>query len=266
MNTKNAGKRVHLAKGEMKVYPFGNIRLHAYKTNDPIDNEVFIVEKEGQAVLIESPCFYENNRELEAYLREQNLAVAGILLSYHMAGGSFLPEAKRYATANADDYGHRGGGKALIDNFASAFGSAFDSSVHTINETLLEGPVAIGGIRFHIVKTPDAFDIVLPEINAVYTHMLGHSCHSIVAGYEHASEMLQTLEGYLSAGYQLVLTSHSEPESQEDVKIKIAYLKNLKAVAKSSANAQQFEEEMQKQYPNYSGGNYLSMTAGFFFA
>ena len=38
---KNNFKTVKLAKGEMNVYDFGGTKLHAYKTNDFIDNEVF---------------------------------------------------------------------------------------------------------------------------------------------------------------------------------------------------------------------------------
>ena len=54
---KNTFRRVTLKKGEVGVYDFCAVKLHAYKTNDPIDNEVFIVEKNGKAVVIESPCF-----------------------------------------------------------------------------------------------------------------------------------------------------------------------------------------------------------------
>ena len=46
-----------LAKGEMNIYDFGGMKLLAYKTNDPISDEVFIVEKDKNAVIIESPCF-----------------------------------------------------------------------------------------------------------------------------------------------------------------------------------------------------------------
>ena len=41
---KNTFNQVKLAKGEVSVYDFGEIKLHAYKTNDFIDDEVFIVE------------------------------------------------------------------------------------------------------------------------------------------------------------------------------------------------------------------------------
>lgn len=46
---KNTFTAVKLAKGEMNVYHFGDVQLHAYKTNDLIDDEVFIVEKKRKS-------------------------------------------------------------------------------------------------------------------------------------------------------------------------------------------------------------------------
>lgn len=65
---KNTFTAVQLAKGEVNVYDFETVKLHAYKTNDFIDNEVFIVEKAGKAVILESPCFFDNIEELTTYL------------------------------------------------------------------------------------------------------------------------------------------------------------------------------------------------------
>ena len=57
-----------LTKGEINLYDFGTIRLHAYQTKDPMEDEVFILEKDGNAVMIEAPCFYDNERELTYYI------------------------------------------------------------------------------------------------------------------------------------------------------------------------------------------------------
>lgn len=255
-----------LTKGVMHIYDFGGIRLHAYQTNDCIDDEVFIVEQAGQAVLLESPCFFDNHRELEDYLADRRLTVAGMLLAYHMGGGAFLPGARKYATRNADEYGHRGGGKALIDSFAKAFGDPFDASIHTVTDFLEDGRVTIGGIAFQITTTPDAFDIEIPAIHTVYTHMLGHDCHSIVAGPGHADALIAQLQGYLDEGYVLVLSSHYTPEDLKDVRTKIAYLQDLKAIAATCPDAGTFKATVQERYPAYSGENYLDMTAGFFFS
>lgn len=260
---KNTFETVKLAKGEMNIYDFGAVKLHAYKTNDFIDDEVFVVEKNGKAVIIESPCFFDNNQELEQYLKDMD--VEGMLVAYHGAGATFLPDVPKYATQNAVDYSENGGGKALIDNFTNAFGDAFDSSVHKIDKIISEGRVTIGGIDFVITQTQEAFDVEIPEINAIYTHMLGHDCHSIVAGAAHADAIIAQLNDYIQKGYDLILTSHYTPEDLKDAKTKISYLENLKTIAKSCASAEKFKAEVQKQYPDYSGENYLDMTTGFFF-
>ena len=260
---KNTFTTVKLSKGEMHVYDFGTVKLHAYKTNDFIDNEVFILEKNGRAVIIESPCFFDNIKELEQYL--ENIQVEGMLIAYHGAGAAFMPEVPKYATQNAAEYSLKGGGKALIDNFTNTFGESFDGSVHNITDIIQEGRTKIGGIEFIIKQTEEAFDIVIPQINAVYTHMLGHDCHSIVAGAAHADGIIAQLKDYIQKAYDLILTSHYTPEDLKDAQTKIDYLENLKKIASDCADAHSFKAEVQKRYPAYGGQNYLDMTAGFFF-
>lgn len=261
---KNTFTTVKLAKGEMNVYDFGGVKLHAYKTNDFIDDEVFVVEKNGKAVVIESPCFFDNCKELSEYLKD--IEVEGILIAYHGAGASFMPDVPKYATANAKEYSENGGGKALIDNFTNAFGNVFDNSVHKITDVIDEGKITIAGIDFIISQTAEAFDIEIPEINAVYTHMLGHDCHSIVAGAGHADAIAAQLNDYIKNGYDLILTSHYTPEDLKDAETKIKYLENLKAIAAKCSSADEFRTAVKNNYPDYSGDNYLDMTAGFFFA
>ena len=261
---KNTFTTVRLTKGEMNVYDFGGIKLHAYKTNDFIDDEVFIVEKNGKAVVIESPCFHDNNKELTEYLKD--IETEGMFVSYHGAGATFMPDVPKYATKNAVVYSENGGGKTLITNFAGAFGEIFDAAVHKITHVIEPGTVTVGGIDFVIRQTAEAFDIEIPGINAIYTHMLGHDCHSIVAGAEHADAMIEELRNYIDKGYDLILTSHYTPEDLKDAQTKIDYLENLKKIAAGCESADAFKSEVRKQYPQYGGQNYLDMTAGFFFA
>ncbi len=260
---KNNFTLIKLEKGEISLYDYGDIKLHAYKTNDAIDNEVFIVEKGGSGVVIESPCFFDNIKELEKYLKD--IKIEGIFISYHGAGGSFLPDVKKYATENAVSYSQNGGGNALITNFTNTFGKTFDKSIHKITNVIESGKINIADIEFIIKQTNDAFDIEIPEINAVYTHMLGHDCHSIVAGKEHADAITDELNSYIEKGFDLILTSHYTPEDLKDAKTKIDYLKSLKLIAEKADSRDDFKKEIQKQYPKYSGENYLDMTAGFFF-
>lgn len=93
---KNTFTKIKLGKGEMYIYDFKTAKLYAYKTNDFIDDEVFIVEKNGKAIVIESPCFFDNNKELVQYLADANIKIEGMLLVYHMAGSTFLPNVRKY--------------------------------------------------------------------------------------------------------------------------------------------------------------------------
>ncbi len=262
---KNQYKAVKLQKGEVAVYDFGSAKLHAYKTNDFLSDEVFIIEKEGRAIIVEQPCFFDNISELTDYIASLNVEVKAKLLSYHMAGGTFLPEVPVYATKNADAYSHVGGGKALIDNFTNAFGAIFDSATSTVNHIIDGSDLTIAGVQFNILPTPDAFNIEIPELCVVYTHMLGHDCHSIVAGKSHADAIITELNDYIKRGFDLILNSHYTPEDLKDVRTKIAYINNLKSIATGCTGVEEFKAAMQAKYSDYVGENYLDMTAGFFF-
>ena len=53
----------------MNVYDFREIKLHAYQTNDLMNDESYILENEDNVLLIEFPAFYDNLEEFENYVR-----------------------------------------------------------------------------------------------------------------------------------------------------------------------------------------------------
>ena len=262
---KTAGRTVQLDKGRVDIYRKNGVTLYAYQTNDPMNDEVFVLAKEGRGVTIELPCFYDNIRELTKFLRRENVWVEGKLVAYHGAGASFLPEAPVYGTASSAAYNATGDGAALVENFQSAFGESFDAGLCAVDNLMEEGENEIAGIHFVVKPNAEAYDLEIPELNCVYTHMLGHDCHSIVAGGSHADGIIAQLNGYVRRGFDLVLTSHYTPEDLKDANVKLAYLKRLKQIASTSQSAQGMRKKVQEAFPNYSGENYLDMTVGFFF-
>ena len=262
---KTAKRAVELDKGHVDVYTENGITLYAYQTRDLINDEVFILAKNGRGVVIELPCFHDNIRELTAFLRQEGITVEGKLVAYHAAGASFLPEVPAYGTASSIAYNSTGGGAALVANFHKAFGGSFDESLCAVDHVLEEGETEIAGIRFLVKPNAEAYDLEIPEIRCVYTHMMGHDCHSIVAGCPHADGILSQLNYYLRKGFDLVLTSHYTLEDLKDVRTKIAYLMELKEIALDSESADEMRAKVQAKYPHYSGQNYLDMTVGFFF-
>jgi hypothetical protein len=258
-------KIISLPKGEVRVYDLGATKLHAYQTNDPMNDEVFILEKNGCAIIIEAPCFKDNVAELSEYVRTLNARIAAKFLSYHMAGGTFLPDVPVYATKAADEFGHSGGGKALVDNFEGAFGDAFDTSIHTVTNTIEAGFIKVCAFELNIIPTLDAYDIEIPKLGIVYIHMLGHDCHSIVAGADHADVLISQLKDLIERGFEFILTSHYTPENLQDAQEKVDYLEAIKSIAASSSNATIFKQSIKQNFPKYTGESYLDMTAGFFF-
>lgn len=221
---KNTCTRIKLGKGEMHLYECGKLRLHAYKTNDFMDDEVFLLEKDGRAVAIESPCFFDNNRELEAYMRDKGLEAAGVLLAYHMAGASFLPHTRKFSTRNAEAYGHSGGGPGVDRQFCPHLRPALrQRHPHSHRHS--------GGGPGHHRRDPPCHPRHTGGLRCgnsgnqrgLYPYA-GPRLHSIVAGTAHADALIAQLKSYLDNGYTLVLTSHYTPEDLKDVETKIAYL------------------------------------------
>lgn len=262
---KAAERTVALDKGRVDVYTKNGVTLYAYQTRDAIDDEVFVLAKAGRGVVIELPCFYDNIRELTDFLAREGVTVEGKLVAYHAAGASFLPDVPAYGTASSVAYNTTGGGAALVSNFKNAFGESFDAGLCAVDHVLEEGEAEIAGIRFVVRPNAEAYDLEIPEINCVYTHMMGHDCHSIVAGCPHADGMISQLNYYVRRGFDLVLSAHYTPEDLKDARTKAAYLAALKEIALDCGSADEMRAKVQAQYPDYSGGNYLDMTVGFFF-
>lgn len=55
-------KKINLEKGNVLIYDFGKVKVHNYNTNDAIDDQVILLEKNNKLVVIESPIFYDNNK------------------------------------------------------------------------------------------------------------------------------------------------------------------------------------------------------------
>ena len=258
---KNHFKAIKLAKGEINRYRLRLVTLYAYKTNDPVNDMTLVLEKQKRCVVLEPPCFTENLIELEQYLAALGLTVEGLLIAYHTAGANFIKMAKRYSTRNAEDYGVRGPGRSVANAFAQTFGSAFDGSINAVTDYIEQDSVAIAGIAMNIERTEEAFNVEIPEINAKYMHTLSHKVHAIINDLSHIEAELNALYGCLNKGYDLILSAHCPPEDLRDVKTKIAYLRRLQSAAAAAASAEQFKGIIKHEYPDYSGEQYLEMTA-----
>lgn len=257
--------KINLKKGFVEIYDFGEMKLHSYQTNDLMYDECYILENKENVLLVEFPAFYDNLEEFENYVKGLHKTIVGKVFSDHPNGGTVFSEVKGYASNGTIKSMEEGTIYGLVKNFETAFGGTFAKEYHKITDILTGNHVNIGGFELNITYHEENIEIEFPQIRSVYTHMLGHDCHSIVAGEDHANAMIAQLRNYKEKGYQLILSSHYTPETLKDVDTKIAYLEELKKIAKECLNAEEFKEKVKAKYPEYSGLNYLDMTAGFFF-
>lgn len=236
--------RVNLNKVFVDVYDFGDIKLHCYQTNDAMNDESYILENDKNVLLLEFPAFYDNLEEFEKYVKGINKNIVGKVFSDHPNGGTIFTDVKGYASEGTIKSMREGTIHNLVSNFVKVFN---------------------GGFELKITYHEENIEVEFPQIKCVYTHMLGHDCYSIVAGENHANAIIEQLQGYKKNGYILVLSSHYTPETLEDVDTKIDYLESLKDIANLSSDENDFKEKVKAKYPNYSGLNYLDMTASLFF-
>lgn len=268
--TKLSTKLIQLEKGTVQVTDFGTVKLHAYQTNDMMNDYVIILEKAGKAAMIESPAFWDNFEEFRNYMIENRIKVDAILPSYHPLGGSFIETAafenmNIYFTQHVLDYWEKGFGAVMKAGIPQAFGDKVDSKFYKPTVMLQEGETTVAGFKMILTKSYDGFDIEIPEINAVYVHILGHDTHSEILAPEHLESSIVNFKKYLDKGYTKFLSSHYTPETKQNMETKVAYLENMKTIVADSETAEDFLKTMKALYPNYKEG-YLLATARTFYS
>lgn len=226
-------------------------------------------EAENEIVLLESAAFNENNAAWKEYIDSVSKPVAGSLMAYH-SNGAIRYTNKIYGTLRALKSWQPGGSVfGLTENFKARFGAdKVDVQLPESILTLKEGEsIVLAGIKFNIIDAgDDAYAVEISELNIIYRHMMGSACHNILANKNHIKAKIEAIKSYKDKNYDLILTSHWEPEGQNAVSEKISYLEKTLELAETSENKDDFVKKMKEAFPEYTGENYLDMSAGLIFA
>lgn len=249
----------------VSVYDFGEVRLHAFNTQDAISDVCYLVEGPNALVGIELPAFVDDYKPWLGYAASLGKPFENVWVANHPQGGDQLGDMTVWGTQAAVDSITAGQVRATSDGLAQQFGDAWDSSYATPSQVVEDGPVTVAGIDFVVVSSGDTYDLQISAANAVYTHMLGKTVHSIIASIEGIDATIATLQGYQEQGFDLVLTSHCMPEGQDAVAEKIAYLGKARELAVSCTSGEEWQAAMRESFPGYAGDNYLEMSAGYLF-
>ena len=96
--------------------------------------------------------------------------------------------------------------------------------------------------------------------------MLGSNVHNILPTVDYIDHEIADMKIYQKQGYNLILTGHHEPEGQDAVATKLAYLRSIKDLVFNSSDKEDFIKKVKAAFPNYEGENYLTMSADALFA
>ena len=252
--------------GSVTVYDFGASKLHVYNTGDALGDVAYIVEGEDSLIGIELPAFTANLNTWQSYIADLDKPMNDLFLCDHATGASYVEGMNVYGTQGAQDSIASGSTYATTQGLYETFGDDFHGGADLANiNKVVSGTVTVAGIDFNLIDCGETYDLEIPSMNAVYTHMLGKTCHSILTSTAHMDSMIETLKGYQSAGYDMILSAHSGVEGQDAVAEKIAYVEKAKELAASCDNAEAFMTAMKEAFPDYIGENYLEMSAGYLY-
>ena len=254
----------NLLYGVLRIYKKDDLELIAYESKDPLSDEAIFIKNSYALISIEAPLFKNNVSEINEYVKNLNIKNQYVLLVDHVAVSNYLPDAKLITLKDCKDVLLNGEPKGLYNNFVKVFGDNINAKLREDYE-IVDNKINIKGIELNLISKGNDFNVEIPEFNAIYTHMLGHDCHSIIAGISHANLLINELNGFVEKNYDLILTSHYTPENINDVKTKILYIKDLLSIKDKVNNKEEFINEVKEKYSNYSGLNYLDMTANYFF-
>ena len=252
--------------GSMTVYDFGETKLHVYNTEDALGDVAYIVEGKDALVGIELPAFTDSLNAWQNYIAGLDKPMHDLFLCAHAGGASYAEGMALYGTQGAQDSIASGSTYATTQGLYESFGADFHGGpdMANINKVVSE-TVTVAGIDFNLIDHGETYDLEIPSMNAVYTHMLGKTSHSILTSADQMDSMLETLKGYQSADYDMILTAHSGVEGQDAVTEKISYVEKAKELAAANDNAEDFMAAMKAAFPDYTGENYLEMSAGYLY-
>ena len=251
----------------VNVQEFNNgLKLHSFGTGDNMNDYCYIIEGPEGLVMIESTAYKADVNAFNEYIKSLNKPLVAMLLSYHPNGYKTYGDVKVYATEGALKSWQEGGTVwGLTLTFVMSDGDKVADDLPVNAEIITEGQtIKLAGIDFVILHESDGenYGIYIPAMNAVYRHMMGSKTHSILTSIPYIEAEIAELKDYQAKGYEIILTSHHEPEGKDAVSEKIAYLEKVLEIAKTSNRRDKFISGVKAAFPDYNGEAYLEMTAG----
>lgn len=252
-------------KGRFETYDFDDFKLHAYYTNDVMDDASYIVEGKDALVTLEQPLFKDNVSEYDAYLTKLNKPVTQRIADYHLGGTGTHPVVM---AEGMPEFTSKGVYADMMNGFAQGFGEAIVSlPTGKKNEVGFGSTQTYAGVPFsflHGAATdfPGASILIGGKVwFSHWTPMKAHVSHLHVSSPAAIDAEIAECRKALESGAVLFIGGHGGVAETDAVKFKIDYLNTMKRLLAENKTPETFIEAMKKAYPNLSGSEGLGELA-----
>lgn len=116
---------ITLKSGSVNVYDYGDVKLHAYFTNDPLADVAYIVEGKKALAGIELPAFTAGLDTWKDYVQSLGKPMNDIFIVCHPAGASYIKGMNVFGTEGAQKSIISGSTGATTQGLFAAFGADF---------------------------------------------------------------------------------------------------------------------------------------------
>lgn len=116
---------ITLKSGSVNVYDYGDVKLHAYFTNDPLADVAYFVEGKEALAGIELPAFTAGLDTWKDYVQSLGKPMNDIFIVCHPAGASYIKGMNVYGTEGAQKSIVSGSTGATTQGLFAAFGADF---------------------------------------------------------------------------------------------------------------------------------------------
>lgn len=248
---------------EVLVYDYGALKLHAFATNDVLNDECFLVEGPDSIAAIEMPQMTDSLREWREYVAKLDKPLSDVFICAHPGSSAIFKDARVMMTKGAllavsNDVWVNARARSGVTGWAN------DKPQPT--EIIRSGEVRAAGTVFEITETGRTYRIAIPAINAVYTHIFGADTHSIFLSIGDIDSMIGEARDFLADGYTLILSAHHEPEGRSSVRSRINTLESIKDILLTSEDSDEYRERMREAFPDMKGEHLLDLSAAYMFA
>lgn len=258
-----------MAQGKFEVKNFKGFKLHSYITADPLGDINYLVETPKGIIVIEPAAFYDNIKELNAYIQKLGKPVVKVISDYHIAGYSGFDKSKYVRVEGMPEFaaGQVYGG--MMTHFGEVFKGKMDVSKYGKTELVARNAKKIwAGVEFQFAAGTGsdfpASSIVVGK-QVYYTHFTPAQAHPSplqIHSREAVNAVLAELEKVKASGCKVVIGGHGMATTDmATVGFEINYLQKTNELLAKESTKEGFVAALKAAYPALAGAENIDALA-----